>query len=150
MNELNAQVTKKFLKTQEMRLCKHHGQILHTQNQWQWGFVCAKCNSERVQRNRRKQKRTLIEELGNCCELCGYDKCYQALEFHHIDPKTKLFGLGSNTASRSMTKMREEAKKCILLCANCHREVEYGISMLTGAMAARHSVKVKVPSSSLG
>jgi hypothetical protein len=77
---------------------------------------------------RTERQRNLKEESGGKCALCGYDKCFQALEFHHLDPKTKSFGL---TASRrkDIEKTHEEVKKCILLCANCHREVEYGLTV---------------------
>jgi 5-methylcytosine-specific restriction endonuclease McrA len=59
---------------------------------------------------------------GKCC-ICGYDKCYDALEFHHLDPSQKDFGLSSNGHTRSWEKVKEELDKCILVCANCHREI---------------------------
>lgn len=58
---------------------------------------------------------------GGCCEKCGYDKCIKALEFHHLDPSKKDF-----TISNDHFKLKdaiEESKKCILICANCHREL---------------------------
>tara|TARA_R110000824_G_scaffold242992_2_gene431633 strand:- start:94 stop:324 length:231 start_codon:yes stop_codon:yes gene_type:complete len=61
-----------------------------------------------------------IKLLGGKCCGCGYNKCASALEFHHTDPSKKEFIIGSCKYGRS--KMLEEAKKCILLCANCHRE----------------------------
>jgi 5-methylcytosine-specific restriction endonuclease McrA len=61
---------------------------------------------------------------GGKCQICGYDKCSAALEFHHVDPRTKDF-----TISQRMTTfeaIRRELDKCVLLCANCHREVHDG------------------------
>ena len=55
------------------------------------------------------------------CEKCGYDKCIKALEFHHLDPSKKDFTI-SNDHFRLKDAV-EESKKCILLCANCHREL---------------------------
>lgn len=63
--------------------------------------------------------------LGNCCSLCGYDRCYAAIDFHHIDRATKEYEV-SYLWGFSWEKIKSEIDKCILLCANCHREVENG------------------------
>ena len=73
----------------------------------------------------------VIEEAGGACILCGYDRCVGALHFHHIDPDTKEFGISRRGFTRSIEKMREEAAKCVLLCSNCHAEVEGGVATLT-------------------
>ncbi|MGN6201385.1 MAG: helix-turn-helix domain-containing protein [Solirubrobacterales bacterium] len=107
--------------------CKHHGET---------GFVregrgyyrCKRCRVERVSQRRRQIKRKLVEEAGGRCVICGYDRCQQVLQFHHLDPTTKEFHLGQNGVTRSLAKSRVEARKCILLCANCHGEVEAGIT----------------------
>jgi hypothetical protein len=87
---------------------------------------CVKCRSEAVARRRRKVKEILVAEAGGGCLLCGYAKHSVALQFHHLDPSTKSFGLGVRGITRSIDKLREEAAKCALLCANCHAEVEAG------------------------
>jgi transposase len=107
--------------------CKHHGET---------GFVregrgyyrCKRCRVERVSQRRRQIKRKLVEEAGGKCLICGYDRCQQVLQFHHLDPATKEFHLGQNGVTRSLARSRAEARKCILLCANCHGEVEAGIT----------------------
>jgi predicted HNH restriction endonuclease len=86
-----------------------------------------KCNSCYVQATRRKNKLTLVSEHGTKCGVCGYDRCVQALDFHHIDPLTKSFGIAQAGVTRSLNRMREEAKKCILVCSNCHREIHAGV-----------------------
>jgi hypothetical protein len=58
--------------------------------------------------------------------ICGYD-VHIALEFHHRDRKTKAFGLAARGLTRSYESLREEARKCLLLCSNCHAQVEAGI-----------------------
>ena len=63
----------------------------------------------------------LKKEFGGKCVKCGYNKSYSALDFHHLNPKEKLFSLSKPKCS-NITKMRTEAMKCVLLCANCHRE----------------------------
>jgi hypothetical protein len=69
----------------------------------------------------------LVEEAGGSCRLCGYDRYAGALEFHHVDAAQKSFSLGHKGVTRSLALAREEARKCILLCSNCHAEVEGGI-----------------------
>ncbi len=64
----------------------------------------------------------LIEDFGHRCARCGYNECVEALEFHHVDASTKIFSLTTRGFSKSPERVKDEAKKCILLCANCHRE----------------------------
>jgi hypothetical protein len=83
---------------------------------------CKACNVERVSETRRKTKRELVRRLGGRCVNCGYDKYIGALEFHHHDQNGKEFAISNKGSTRSLEKAWEEAKKCKLLCANCHRE----------------------------
>jgi len=72
---------------------------------------------------RRKRKEKLVKMLGGCCSKCGYKKSLAALSFHHINPKDKLFDLSkSGSILHSWEEVLKEAKKCILLCLNCHAE----------------------------
>lgn len=64
--------------------------------------------------------------MGGKCVLCGYDKHLHALGFDHIDPSTKTMAVGTYISKRMYAKAREEAKKCRLLCANCHMEQTWG------------------------
>jgi transposase-like protein len=92
------------------------------------GFRCAKCNTEAVSERRRTVKRMLVDEAGGKCAVCGFDEHPAALQFHHLDPSTKEFHLGHQGHTRSLARMRSEARKCTLLCANCHALVEAGVS----------------------
>jgi predicted HNH restriction endonuclease len=85
-----------------------------------------------VSRRRRKVKRQLVEEAGGRCRLCGFDEHPAALQFHHLDPEEKEFHLGGQGHSRGIARMRAEAEKCILLCANCHALVEAGVKNVPG------------------
>lgn len=85
-------------------------------------YRCAKCRSENVSKRRRKLKQTLVEYKGGKCEKCGYDKCVAALDFHHLDINEKQFNISKKGLTLSVEKMKKEVDKCILLCANCHRE----------------------------
>ncbi len=80
-----------------------------------------------VQRRREKIATMAIEYKGDKCIECGYNKCSQALDFHHVDPTTNNFGISAGGHTRSWEKVKEELDKCVLLCANCHREVHAGI-----------------------
>lgn len=89
-------------------------------------------------RRLQKVKRILVEEAGGCCAVCGYDRCVVNLHFHHVDPTTKSFAL-SVASGKGLAKLRAEAKKCVLVCANCHGEIESGViaSPQAGATYAR-------------
>jgi transposase len=91
-------------------------------------YRCKRCRLERVGRRRRTVKGKLVAEAGGKCVICGYNRSQRALQFHHLDPRTKEFHLGHTGATRSLARCRAEARKCILLCANCHAEVEAGIT----------------------
>lgn len=91
---------------------------------------CLACRSEHVSAWRRRTKRLLVEEAGGRCVLCGYDRCISAMHFHHLEPRSKRFHLAQGGVGRSLAEAREEAAKCVLLCANCHAEVEAGIANL--------------------
>lgn len=93
-------------------------------------YRCTKCMSDAVSRRRRRIKHLLVEEAGGACGLCGYDRCIAALHFHHLDPGEKRFELSQHGVTRSIERARAEARKCALLCANCHAEVEAGVATL--------------------
>lgn len=89
---------------------------------------CARCNVEAVTARRRRVKQILVEEAGGACGICGYDRHIQALQFHHRDPSSKRYGLASKGVARSLADARSEVAECVLLCANCHAEVEAGVA----------------------
>lgn len=78
---------------------------------------------DRQNERRRGNKIIFLEQFESKCSLCGYNKNTAALEFHHLDPKKKDFSLSSMDFSWSIERLRSEIDKCILVCANCHREI---------------------------
>jgi predicted HNH restriction endonuclease len=84
-------------------------------------------NKEEIYKKRtdrkRKLKRELIEMLGGKCSKCGYNKCEAALDFHHEGNKEESITILLKNDSKQ--RILKEIKKCILLCANCHRELHY-------------------------
>jgi len=81
--------------------------------------------TEYINTYNRKRKRIMIESFGGKCNICGYNKCITALEFHHLNPEEKDITLSGSIYSWEKTK--EELKKCICVCANCHREIHEGL-----------------------
>jgi len=98
------------------------------------GFRCRLCRSGAVHRRRREVKRVLVEEAGGRCVLCGYDRALSGLHFHHVDPAEKAFALSRQGVTRSLATARAEAAKCVLLCSNCHAEVEAGTAQLPASL----------------
>jgi len=94
------------------------------------GWRCLLCRRDNVVNWRRRAKARLIEQAGGCCALCGYSRYQGALQFHHLDPTLKRFPLSRRGITRAFAELRAEAAKCALLCANCHAEVEAGITPL--------------------
>ena len=99
--------------------------------------VCKKCTAIRTEKYRQNNKdkwrdntkkhsekyKTLIENWKSCgCQKCG-DKRSYVIEAHHIDPTQKDFSIG--TSMRGIKITEQELKKCIPLCANCHKEFHY-------------------------
>ena len=75
-----------------------------------------------VSKRRKAIREKAVAYLGGKCSQCGYDRCLEALEFHHLDPHQKDFSISERGHSRSWERVRLELDKCVILCANCHRE----------------------------
>ena len=76
-----------------------------------------------VHARRRKVRQMALDYKGGKCERCGYNRCMDALEFHHKDLSKKDFSISKKGYTRSWRKVQIELDKCMLLCANCHREI---------------------------
>ena len=79
-----------------------------------------------VKKSRGLLKSRSVYVLGGECQICGYNRCNKALEFHHLNAQEKDFTI-SKVANRSWDSLEKELKKCILVCANCHREIHDGM-----------------------
>lgn len=115
--------------------CPTHGEsefVRRADGAWR----CCRCRAEAVTARRRRVKAILVEEAGGACIICGYDRYAGALQFHHLDPAEKSFHLSLKGLTRAIDNVREEAKKCVLLCANCHAEVEGGVASVPLASIA--------------
>jgi len=118
---------KKYGVADQCKLCaKKYKQQYYEDNKEK---VKNKCNNWRknnkekmklaVNKRNKKLKEKRVKEKGGKCQICGYDKSIAALEFHHVNSTEK-----ENVISRlTLRKAKEELKKCILICSNCHREI---------------------------
>jgi len=81
--------------------------------------------SKLVMESQRRKKLFAVEQFGGKCQICGYDKCINALSFHHVDPLTKKESPSYIIMRKSWKFAFEELQKCILVCSNCHAEIHY-------------------------
>jgi hypothetical protein len=102
--------------------CSNHGFTKHRLVKYKTGprFRCIKCDSVWNKKYTQKLKQQCVEYKGGSCRNCGYNKYIGALDFHHIDPSEKDFSFSKKKAK--WETLKAELDKCILLCANCHRE----------------------------
>ena len=110
--------------------CPHHGEtefLLEGRGYYR----CKRCRSEAVSRRRLRIKQILVAEAGGKCSVCGYSRNVAALHFHHLEPSEKVIPLSAWGMSYSLDTLRAEARKCVLLCSNCHAEVENGGSTVS-------------------
>ena len=88
-------------------------------------------NSEDVVNFIKRRKSNLKKVFHSKCCLCGFYEVQEALDFHHVNPQEKSFGIsGSLNQTKSLAAQLQELKKCILVCANCHRGIHAGIYMV--------------------
>src|SRR3990167_4008509 len=85
-----------------------------------------------VRKRRKRIREMAIAYKGGKCERCNYDRCVEALEFHHTNPTQKDFNISYKGHSRSWKRVMEELDKCVMLCANCHREIHSELAALIG------------------
>jgi 5-methylcytosine-specific restriction endonuclease McrA len=126
------------------RVCAKHGRtefVLEGRGYYR----CKRCRMQRVLDWRRRTKEKLIAECRCCCQICGHDRYGGALHFHHLDPAEKEFGIARKGFTRSIDKARAETAKCVLLCSNCHAEVEAGIVTLLPTQADAGVRQMDIP-----
>lgn len=105
---------------------------------WERKIVCVECGEKigtggqgRCREHYRKylkkiRSEYLIKMLGGKCKSCGKQFPVGVFDFHHINPKAKKFSISLHMVNKSMEALVKEAKKCDLLCANCHRVLHFG------------------------
>ncbi len=102
-------------------------------------LLCASCHRirhaledeaaerDRTLEARREQKRRAVQYMGSVCFECGRDGPFALFEFHHLDAREKDFGISRSGTVRPWDSVVAELDKCVMLCANCHREAHAGV-----------------------
>ncbi len=117
----------------EMRtICKQCGKTYYYNRKHRKGHHKTMCSTCVVSNARRKRKKQSVDYKGGKCILCGYNKCLNALHFHHLESEEKEFGLSYRGLCRSWEKIKKELDKCILVCANCHAEIHEKLIYVPG------------------
>ena len=112
-----------------MKICNYHNCKKEYEGRPRSNYCSKSCrNNASVIKRRKKLKYLALAYKGDKCQKCGYNKCVEALAFHHLDPTKKDFALSCRGITRAWIKVKEELDKCILLCHNCHMEVHYNIN----------------------
>ena len=88
------------------------------------GRRCSMCY---FRRRKSKVTKRIDGIVGTACWTCGYSKTRHNLCFHHVNPKTKLFGLTTRETMLKWERVLSEMKKCVLVCHNCHGEIHCGL-----------------------
>jgi len=102
-----------------------------------------------VHARRKKVRQMSVEYKGGKCEICGYSQCVEALDFHHRNKTNKDFSISSKGYTRSWKRVMEELDKCMILCANCHRELHAQVSSFGGKPSLKQRVNSGKPLTSL-
>lgn len=76
-----------------------------------------------IKKVRHLRVKKIKDEIGGKCILCGYDKNYASLDFHHL--RDKKFPVNTSSMQKPMELIEEEIKKCVLICRNCHNDIHY-------------------------
>lgn len=79
--------------------------------------------ADKVKEKKRHNKEVFNNSKPPCAK-CGETRGY-VLQYHHIDPNTKEFSIGATCGGRKKVRLEAEVKKCVCLCANCHKEFHY-------------------------
>jgi transposase-like protein len=119
-------------------VCRRHG-LTEFFLEGRGYYRCKRWRADAVSRRRRKVKSILVQEAGGRCCVCGYQRYLGALHFHRVQPHEKRLELNAKGNALSLATLRAEAQKCVLLCSNCHAEVEAGIASIEGKFEAMGS-----------
>ena len=116
----------------EKPITEYHKNGFDRQGNQKYRGYCKQC-ANKIETDRYWKKRNFVDSQKNKCVKCGDTRSY-VLDFHHIDPETKEFTIGKMKKS-SENIIQNEIEKCVVLCANCHREYHYlnknnGISLI--------------------
>lgn len=85
---------------------------------------CKECRNKYIYEREQRIRNEFFAKWKKPCQKCGEQRLY-LIQFHHIDPATKKFGISDGLLKRKIEICEEEVKKCVCLCSNCHDEFHY-------------------------
>jgi len=91
---------------------------------------CKVCSNEHAVERQQQFKEECVQYKGGKCSICNYDAYIGTLEFHHLNPNDKDFSPAHAKLTTFNDRIKQELDKCVLLCANCHREEHAKIKLL--------------------
>lgn len=100
---------------------EHKQQVIERTKKWAEDNREKRREISREMRGRRYKEFLKLKE-GLSCIICG-ESDPPCLDFHHLDSSQKEYQISDLVMSKE--KMREELKKCVPVCANCHRKIHY-------------------------
>lgn len=111
---------------------KSRDEFYNRRNKKGGSVYCKSCSNRQTIERQKRFKQQCIDYKGGKCVSCGYKKCNNVLEFHHLDPSKKEFSIAQSKLTSFNDKIKAELNNCALVCANCHREIHAGlIDLLT-------------------
>lgn len=123
VNTIYYWMLKHKLQTTPKKLCKRCGTDKEESFDPDRHTVCRSCRHKRC----RGKKEKAVAYKGGKCVNCGYNKCFAALDFHHLKPEEKEYQWNT-LRFKSWDKIIKELDKCVLLCKNCHTEKHWEMS----------------------
>lgn len=120
--EIGQEVSKKYL----CRFCNEESDNFYPSRIKKKIYSCKKCDAKQNKILRENIKRQCVEYKGGKCFVCGYNKFQGSLDFHHVNPQEKDFGIAT-MKTNSFDSLKKELDKCVMLCKNCHAEVHAGL-----------------------
>ena len=122
------QLDKPIESTRDCPRCNHClplSEFYNRRNKPGSSVYCKRCTNEQTIKRQNKFKEICVAYKGGKCEICGYNRCVAALEFHHTDPHKKDFNISNKKLTTMDAKIKLELDKCKLYCAICHREFHW-------------------------
>lgn len=86
----------------------------------------------------------VIMALGGKCCRCGYDKCFAALDMHHVEAFTKVED-SERVYQASFDRQMEESTKCEIVCSNCHREIHAEMKIMNLYIKKNKRISHRIP-----
>lgn len=106
----------------ELPLNHYHKNGFDSKGQQKYRGYCKDCANS-LEKIRYQRKKAYIDSQKQCCKKCGDTRVW-VLDFHHIDRSEKDFTIGK-IKKGNLDLIQSEIDKCVILCANCHREFHY-------------------------